>query len=271
MTLLRPAYPIVLVALLGSSALAMGCAASHWDEACGGPQPALAECGLGVYSADCGGDGEPVFACEPESATCRWFRGACVAEGFVVSDCPASDRCCHATPEGTWPFADGMVGDRYASNAIVEDIAVIGSTPITDESPLNLTVTVDPTLVSPSSITVTCVGETAPRIFSGLCDAYVAYVGPSRVHDTFAFELSRGIGGTGLLFEILIRPDGIPTGRLLLTSRNDDRTHAPVPNCAYPPGLGVAPSGTLVMSALSGPPHGRLEVPLADGSVTVTF
>ena len=63
-------------------------------EGCEGSPPDIASCERGAAWADCGGLGEPRFACIPDGASCFWFVGGCVAEGYVASRCEAEDICC---------------------------------------------------------------------------------------------------------------------------------------------------------------------------------
>lgn len=97
-------------------------------------------------SADCGGEGGPVLACS-RRGECRWFAGACIADDFEASPCPADDVCCledypfdaswkHFTPEdasvfgfllgfgtGTWDAA------RASTLNVSLDSSLAASTP----------------------------------------------------------------------------------------------------------------------------------------------
>src|SRR5262245_61195176 len=95
--------------------------------ACGGARPALTDCTFGVYHGDCGGTGEATFACDDVSGACRWFATGCVPAGHHASDCPAGDLCCHMSPDGAWPFADGWaLAEVHARVEQLDDIAIIG-------------------------------------------------------------------------------------------------------------------------------------------------
>lgn len=74
-----------------------------WDPhaLCFGQRPNLSSCRVGFGSADCGGVGEPSFACNP-FGDCRWFEHGCAAIGYLPSTCTADAICCHLG--GTWPF-----------------------------------------------------------------------------------------------------------------------------------------------------------------------
>lgn len=75
---------------------------------CDGPAPPIIECVTGAAWAECGGTGtEPRFACEESGGPngyCLWFANGCVAEGFIGTDCPASDVCCIDLPRGSGAF-----------------------------------------------------------------------------------------------------------------------------------------------------------------------
>lgn len=79
----------------------------------------LEDCDVGLYWADCGGNDEPLLACERASGDCRWFSGGATARGHAVSNCPTTDPCCH---DG-WPFTDygpsGAVLDRVRDQMAV--------------------------------------------------------------------------------------------------------------------------------------------------------
>lgn len=74
----------------------------------------LADCDHGLYWADCGGDGEPVLGCDRESGACRWFTGGISARGHAISDCPATNPCCHEN----WPF------DDFSPNGQPREVAI---------------------------------------------------------------------------------------------------------------------------------------------------
>lgn len=98
-----------------------------------GVRPALEACSYGLFWADCGGEGEPTFACG-ESGRCRWFASRCLAASFVASDCPLTDRCCHPSSDGEWPFASWRP-PMLGAVRVQEDVGTIGATIVTAESP----------------------------------------------------------------------------------------------------------------------------------------
>jgi len=62
----------------------------------------LSACDFGLYWADCGGNSAPAIGCDQTVGDCRWFAGGTAVQGYVVSDCPASEPCCH----DNWPFSE---------------------------------------------------------------------------------------------------------------------------------------------------------------------
>ncbi len=89
----------------------------------------LEDCDVGLYWADCGGNGEPLLACERDTGDCRWFSGGVTARGHAVSDCPTTDPCCH----DFWPFTDfGPGGDLL--NRVRDQMAIHVLGPVTRES-----------------------------------------------------------------------------------------------------------------------------------------
>jgi hypothetical protein len=280
-----PRLPRVAIATarLGALALAfaVGCAPEAArdpiDEACGGPRPALEDCAaLGVYSADCGGEGEPVLACDEENGACRWFAGACVAARHRASDCPASDPCCHATADGDWPFADGWMPTStsvFAPYVLREDVATIGRTPVTATTPANLAVTVDPSFVASATPSVECTGEIPPPL-TFLCPPSVAI--PFEVHrarETFALELRTSRNGFALLFEVATQPGGSPLGRAFVKYEEDGFPGPPPSACLEPGPRALPVSGTLTLDGLAdtGVVHGLLVLDVGGGTVTASF
>src|SRR5687767_8928731 len=90
--------------------MVVGCGTAPEGDPCPGEPPAFDQCYAGYFFADCGGDGDPRFACSPDHG-CRWFQDGCVAVGFEASPCPADDICC----VDDWPFADGAYPAAWRS------------------------------------------------------------------------------------------------------------------------------------------------------------
>lgn len=140
--------------VLGAVGLsAGGCSPGARDD-CGGAAPTLDDCEFAdLFWADCGGTGDPSFACW--SAGCRWFATGCVPRGYLRTDCPPSDACCHATATGPWLYSDGAESYEPTSVGLIrEDVAAIGSAIVTRTSGLSLTVTVEPDVqvLTPSQV-----------------------------------------------------------------------------------------------------------------------
>ncbi len=106
-----------------------------FDDGCAAPT-ALGECFVGDFFAECGGAAAPRLACQDER--CLWFTGGCVANGFVPSDCPADDVCCHAG----WPYLAGSAGDP-GGPALHPTLFALGTAPWDRDTALRLTVTID--------------------------------------------------------------------------------------------------------------------------------
>jgi hypothetical protein len=121
------------------------------DEACGGARPAMTTCVNGAYWTNCGGTGEPRFACTSED--CRWFATACIAAEYRATDCPVGNPCCHAVEGGTWPYADNWPDYHHH---MVEAIAVAGYSPVTESVPITLSVEIDPSVHVTDPSTVAC-------------------------------------------------------------------------------------------------------------------
>src|SRR5258706_6454333 len=87
----RGVVPLVVVA---------ACGGGNRLTECPGERPAIADCYVGEFFADCGGTGnEPVLGCN-DQGSCLWFTGGCAPDGFVGSDCSGDNLCCH----DRWPF-----------------------------------------------------------------------------------------------------------------------------------------------------------------------
>ncbi|MBP9202538.1 MAG: hypothetical protein KBG28_01050 [Kofleriaceae bacterium] len=108
------------------------------------------DCYRGYYFAECALDSpnaqvEPRFACSPDRADCAWFTG-CVATGYVASDCPAEDLCCHDNR----PFVEAPI-----PFGVDPFITPLGTLPWTRGQHHNLAVTLGPV---PVEVPLECVG-----------------------------------------------------------------------------------------------------------------
>lgn len=145
-----------LVALLLS-----GCAPEVVDPCGSGGAPSLEECEQRTtVSADCGGEGGPVLACS-RRGECRWFAGACVAEGFEATPCAADDVCCL---EG-YPFDASWKDPTPEDSSVFDFLFGFGTSPWDVARATTLDVALDPSLAA-STPTMACT-EAAP---GGPCD-----------------------------------------------------------------------------------------------------
>lgn len=146
---MRRTSPYILILLFIS-----GCSGGG-DEGlneCAGDRPAAAtECFKGYFFAECGGTGSARLACS-DSDGCYWFASDCAPVGFVASDCPVDDICCHAG----WPFADTQAFVDGTVRDLSWKIAALGRSTWDRSRSVVLPVGVDPTLTGSS--TVNCTG-----------------------------------------------------------------------------------------------------------------
>lgn len=222
--------------------LVVGCGAAEADP-CGGPRPALAECESGIVWSDCGGRGaEPRFACR--ELDCRWFAHGCVADGFEVSSCPASDVCCH----GGSPYAGAPTGTPRDFGVSAATLGW-GTEPWDAARERNLPVTVGPTRTS-TRPAITC----APA--SGLLDGSACQAAPSSVSATYRSgpgvtiaSVGQGPGYAGHLIAVEITRDATdaPRARVCSVPFADAATGLCQPG-AQP--RGCATSGSVAVEAL---------------------
>lgn len=112
------------------------------DDGCPGEVPALSECARGFMSADCGGPGEPVFACAEGNGECLWFASSCVATGYQRTACDAADPCCVPRHDGTWPYETFEPTGPYLGS-FLENVAAYGSLPVGPDEVYPIAVTYD--------------------------------------------------------------------------------------------------------------------------------
>lgn len=251
--------------------VATGCVADPLDVACGGARPALSDCGVvGLYHADCGGRGEPVFACDGSTGGCRWFAGACLAAGHQPSDCPATDRCCHSSSAGRWPFEGDWTSAPGTRRTLVDDIAIAGSGAVGATSPASIVVTVDPSFV-PSG-RAACTGDLGFEFSVGLCSGNVLVHRPFRTSETFALEFWPSLLGASIVVEVVTGPAGTLVGRAFIGYLNDGGGDPP-PACATPLTRGLPSSGTLTIDRIdvAGPARGLLALDVEGGTITIPF
>src|SRR5687768_7756349 len=97
--------PVVLSLLLYSLVACGGSDAPLVD--CPGERPPIDQCYRGAFFAECGGTGDPRFACDA-AGDCRWFTASCVAAGYETSPCGAYELCC----QDGWPYAEGAISEE---------------------------------------------------------------------------------------------------------------------------------------------------------------
>lgn len=243
------------------------CDGPRASAACGGAAPLVAECERGVFFADCGGTSEPRFGCS--DSLCLWFVGGCVASDFVASDCPATDPCCHDIEAGTWAFADWEPARLFASR-VVEDVAVLGGTPMTRATGTPLTIDAALEVQTPH---VQCALGTDLQICNGISvfEFHWLALGPAvwteLRNDAEAAEVVR--------IELVPQPDGTIVARSL-AEHFDDTTLDPPVSCEASRSADVevrVVSGVLTTADLSDPRglHGYLLLAAGAGEVDVFF
>lgn len=244
------------------------------EDGCPGDAPSLSSCFVGFGFVECGGTGEPAFACD-SLGDCTWFSDGCVAQGYVASPCPWTRLCCI---DG-WPFEQGVVESPSRVTRVFE---TFGRIPWNRTRAANIVVTIDSELeVVPPSVNcsppgdlhgpcqgknVRIRGETKPFMDSHLV----------RFQDgTYDVPLS----GSYLDLEIL-PTEGGSNARACFWGFSD--VESPGPEC---PDIrfseeeidendsSCAQSGTLVLTAdpSSGNLHGRLHAEFEGRVVDATF
>lgn len=118
---------------------------------CPGERPPIDQCYRGAFFAECGGSGDPRFACD-EAGDCRWFTASCVAAGYETSPCGAYELCC----QDGWPFAEGAISEE-ANRGLPWLINQFGRLPWDRVRLMRLTAALDSSL-APSLPSVTCTG-----------------------------------------------------------------------------------------------------------------
>lgn len=276
----RRHHLLALVALLGGCASTVSPDASidvpldvdqlASPQCAGGVRPALDDCPHGLFHADCGGEGGPTFACGP-TGRCLWLATECVPVGFEASDCPLSDRCCHVSSDGEWPFASWRPPARGALRT-QEDVGTIGSTVVSASVPDDgITVGVAPSAgTAPPHAACTEPAEPMTRLRVCSDDARLE---PLVDGSSLVLRFYTVIELQDLLVEVF--PD---TGTARVFVRNTSLFDSPP--LAICIGLSegrplVAATGSLTVSTLdpaewSGV-HGRLDATIGDVDVAIDF
>jgi hypothetical protein len=228
----------------------------------------IGECSFGLYFGSCPGDSGPVLACVGGfTGGCLWFTGGCPV-GYVPSDCPADDICCHATSAGPWPFADGW-SPEYTNTRqqVISDLATIGSGVVDENHPSEIAVTIDPSVPPPTEVRGTRIRcssgaplqicaerELAPRA------GVMAPIGRTWVVRFATNDLAAEAVRLELLETL---ESGRLVGRLFVRDDVDSGTGG-VPACE--PFKPRFVSGTVRVTELAAGAHGRLRAEMADGS-----
>ncbi len=248
------------------ASLALAVCACGSDEVpvhCPGQRPDLDECFLGRNFAECGGTGEPLFACRFSPHTdCRWFVGGCVPDGFLISTCPAADLCCHedrpftATQLEYGSMEACEVGRRLMGN---------GTLPWNRTDHMVVTVEVDADV---PATTTNLVCPDWPDSPENPCDDnYVAIL----AEDILQIQLGDpGLHGSYAIIEIDVQAAPVPVARACLWPYTDV-----VPcTCMASETVDCAETGALVVNSLTAPASiaGTVNLVFPSGaSVTGTF
>ncbi len=220
----------------------------------------LEECEHGLYWADCGGNADPVLACDRDTGACRWFAGGDTARNHVVSDCPVADVCCH----DDWPFTDFDPSGAALARA-AEDVTTLRHGPEVRHAATDLTVSFE--LDSAEAPRIECSDPPPPIEGCGTGGAVSSRVGGSVV---VAFPT--GPYGEWLL-EIV---PGDPSSARLYFIRIGRPEQAPFRTCHNGSGGNrFGGTGTLQLNTDSlvdlDALHGRVDAETTEGSFTMTF
>lgn len=236
---------LLVVAVL--SVFAVGCADNDNSVPlhCPGARPAIEDCFTGRDFAECGGTGDPLFACgmvppyADHPSGCRWFVAGCVAEGYVASSCAADDLCCH----DDFPYTESELSQYPLLHQTVSwNLYGNGTLPWNHTDHMAVTVTVDPDL-PPQFDQLTCSDDGFP--YGGTpCDydRVSAWRG-----DMLTITLGEpGLYGTFLPVEIDYAAAGGPVARACLFRYTD----AGGPSCSDVDPPECATSGAVVVSTI---------------------
>lgn len=223
-----------------------------------GETPAIETCARGEFFAECGGDLEPTIWCGEGLSQCLWFSGGCPAAGyFQPRNCGGEQYC--PTPHVGW-----------------------GPEPWNRERDMTVSVAIDPAVMAPEAVAMTCTCEAPPCIRAGneICDPpegyehrYVA-IGdaelPNTLNGLFAFSISPvggPFGSTYLAVEVdTAAPDGARARACLVSTSDGGAEHDPI--CAISGALVLDRAVATTADAASA--HGTAsldfaEMPLQDG------
>ena len=213
---------------------------------CPGDQPALEECFVGDFFAECGGTGEDRLACS-DTDDCRWFTGGCIAQGYEASDCPAASICCHEHGSGTyvqrWPFA----GERYCPDLAeisepFESLWFYGALPWNRVRGMVLPTTTSAEL-QPASFT--CFRDAVDYAITWCDGGQYQWMPRGRLGETLVIDVWPGTSAFSLWIEVDLAAPAGPVARACISAFQD------AVQCGCPQGTAYpicAESGSLVLS-----------------------
>jgi hypothetical protein len=203
--------------------------------ACPGERPAIADCYVGEFFADCGGTGdEPVLGCD-DQGRCLWFTGGCAPDGYDGSSCGSDNVCCHED----WPF-----DDERGSN-VGQLLAAFGTAGWDRTTATNVSVTVDTTLTG-SATTISCTPFDSSPNYTPCNDAapvISAFQTGTTVITAGSVQGNRA-GGWYMWIEIVDDGAGALGGRVC------EAWYTHVPDYCYPHSITCATSGTVTINQL---------------------
>lgn len=245
-------------------------------EACGGARPeGLDSCEHGMFHADCGGEPPRLLACSGLTGRCSWFAGQCLPANYLASDCPTTMPCCYTTPEGSWPFASGFPDDRpMAARQLVEDVAAIGHAPVTSDSPSDLAVSIDASIVA-AGPSIACAGD-GVGVFQLCADSFLqlplVYVRGS----SLVVPLRSREEAADVVYLEIVESGPSPIGRVFVRHETDSFPGASVIGCEDALTPGLTASGQLVVNHVDptnpGTLHGHAMLVVPEGgTIAIEF
>lgn len=241
--------------------LFVGCSGTEVSAA-----PALETCDYGLFDAACGGNGDPVLACDQATGACRWFAGGLVALGYEVSDCDPSNVCCHGASAMAWPY-DGWTPGGAATARAQRDLEIlrfVGSSVSAEYPAPSIAVSSAVIEDAPTDRRLRCSDVVGPCSGSGMVES-------QRVGHSLVITIHVNSGD--FLIEV-VDLAGVRSARIFFAQRVLD---SPFDGRCLSFGGGMwAASGSLVLSASAfddpANAHGILDVDVAGfGPTTIEF
>ena len=198
-------------------ALVLACACAEPES---GPPICSAPCEAGLFFSECGDDGDRTLACHEITGRCRWITGGCVPADMRAIECPVSEPCCHRSLDGTWPYSDNWApSGTFGVQDLIEDIAVLGSVPVTSVAP-NAVSVVEDASVREQPPSVSCAGA-GTDVLEICRDGSLTLPVTSRTDRSVVVQFrSRVVAGQTLYLELVAALDGI-VGRVFLRDSDD--------------------------------------------------